>query len=189
MRYSHCFGGTSTRYNGCYDGSIPCCDLIVSGRLFNPWNQVLMRIQTSCIEHYLALIGACLPTLGPFFRWLRPSHWKHGNSDRPTYEDAEAFQRAWPKTHKTSNDDSIMNDSLSLTAPAGTELNSIYGMHSQSLPGQTQGNLEPGWMTSNVYGDQKNQELKNVMEVQQSEEDPKQTFRNSMELGCLRSKK
>ncbi|KAL8962466.1 MAG: hypothetical protein Q9183_005154, partial [Haloplaca sp. 2 TL-2023] len=26
-----------------------------------------------CIEHYLALIAACMPTLGPFFRYLRPN--------------------------------------------------------------------------------------------------------------------
>ncbi|KAL8826992.1 MAG: hypothetical protein Q9191_003453 [Dirinaria sp. TL-2023a] len=29
-----------------------------------------------CIEHYLALIAACMPTLGPFFRHLRPSRLK-----------------------------------------------------------------------------------------------------------------
>ncbi|KAL8732433.1 MAG: hypothetical protein Q9181_003968 [Wetmoreana brouardii] len=36
-----------------------------------------LTISDSCIEHYLALIAACMPTLGPFFRYLRPSHLKH----------------------------------------------------------------------------------------------------------------
>ncbi|KAL8896570.1 MAG: hypothetical protein Q9207_007649 [Kuettlingeria erythrocarpa] len=41
-----------------------------------------------CIEHYLALIAACMPTLGPFFRFLRPSRLKQvAKGHKPLGED------------------------------------------------------------------------------------------------------
>ena len=52
-----------------------------------------------------------MPTLGPFFKWLRPNHWKHvaigpkslGNS---RYDgDAE---RVWPQPNKTTSDDTLL---------------------------------------------------------------------------------
>ncbi|KAK3173218.1 hypothetical protein OEA41_006547 [Lepraria neglecta] len=72
-----------------------------------------------CIEHYLALIAACMP-LGPLFRWLCPSQWgKHAEHielgpKTNHYDDAEAFQRVWPRNHntRTTPDDSLMNGSI-----------------------------------------------------------------------------
>ena len=145
-------------------------------------------MSNSCIEHYLALIGACMPTLGPFFRWLRPSHWKQGNPDHRRYHDTEAFQPAWPKTHKTSStDDSLMNGSMNLATPAGHDFNSIYGMHSQSLPHRSQESLDSAWVKSDVYGNPKSSATTKVTEKQQAEENPKQTFRNNVELVGLKT--
>lgn len=53
-----------------------------------------------------------MPTLGPFFKWLRPNHWKHvaiepkslGNG---RYEDSEAFECAWPRPDQTISDDML----------------------------------------------------------------------------------
>lgn len=53
-----------------------------------------------------------MPTLGPFFKWLRPNHWKHvaiepkslGNG---RYEDPEAFECAWPRPDQTISDDTL----------------------------------------------------------------------------------
>ena len=75
---------------------------------------------TSCIEHYLALIAACMPTLGPLFRWLRPSQWsKHAGHlalgpKINHYDDGEAFHRSWPhyNNNATSPDHSLMNESI-----------------------------------------------------------------------------
>ena len=61
-----------------------------------------------------------MPTLGPLFRWLRPSQWgkhaEHIELGRKTnhYDDAEAFQRVWPRIHdtRTTPDDSLMNGSI-----------------------------------------------------------------------------
>ena len=59
-----------------------------------------------------------MPTLGPFFNWLRPSYWKHANHialgpKSRTYDDAEAFQHTWPRPHTfTSLDDSFKHGSI-----------------------------------------------------------------------------
>lgn len=69
----------------------------------------------SCIEHYLALIAACMPTLGPFFRYLRPSQWRHltdGHRNRRGKQDhvGLALDPGWrPKNYKTSPDSSLIN--------------------------------------------------------------------------------
>ena len=68
----------------------------------------------SCIEHYLALIAACMPTLGPFFRYLRPSRWRHmadGHKDPGDNQDhiSLALSPGWrPKNHKSSPDSSLI---------------------------------------------------------------------------------
>ena len=69
----------------------------------------------SCIEHYLALIAACMPTLGPFFRYFRPSRWRHmangrnvpGN--RQNHVSLELYPGWRPKIGKTSPDSSLIN--------------------------------------------------------------------------------
>ena len=80
-----------------------------------------------------------------------------------------------------------MNDSLKLATPAGHDFNSIYGMHSYSLPHRSQESLVPEWIKSDVYGNQKSSAATNVTEKQQVEENPKQTFRNNVELVGLKT--
>lgn len=55
-----------------------------------------------------------MPTLGPFFRYLRPSHIKNrAQGQKPLgndpYDDAE---RVWPRPHKTSPDRSLLHGSI-----------------------------------------------------------------------------
>ena len=53
-------------------------------------HQGLTTDKNSCIEHYLALIAACMPTLGPFFRYLRPSRLKRmAKGHKSLADDAE----------------------------------------------------------------------------------------------------
>ena len=142
----------------------------------------LLTILNSCIEHYFALIAACMPTLGPFFRWLRPSHWKHENLEGHAHHDAEAFQRAWPKPHKTFTDASLMDGSINIFAPLKNKNNPVYEMHSRSFPQHTQESLEPGWMRSDAYGGHEDPDIKNIAPIQEAEEQVKlkQTLRNSV---------
>ena len=59
-----------------------------------------------------------MPTLGPFFNWLRPSYWKISKHivlgpKIKTYDDAEAFQHSWPRPHTImSLDDSFKHGSM-----------------------------------------------------------------------------
>lgn len=57
-----------------------------------------------------------MPTLGPFFKWLRPNHWKHVAIEPKAlrdnqYRDSEAFERAWPRPDQTISDDTLPGDS------------------------------------------------------------------------------
>ena len=68
----------------------------------------------SCIEHYLALIAACMPTLGPFFRYLRPSHLKNVAQGQQHLgnDPYDEIERQWPRPHKTSPDSSLLRPSI-----------------------------------------------------------------------------
>lgn len=97
----------------------------------------------SCIEHYLALIAACMPTLGPFFRYLRPSQWRHMADEHKDPSDHQHHARlalypGWrPKNYRTSPDSSLMSNSLKASHSVGTDL-PLYSMR-QSL------SREPVW--------------------------------------------
>ena len=62
----------------------------------------------SCIEHYFALIAACMPTLGPFFKWLRPNHWKHVAIGPKSLRYDGDPERVWPHPNKTTSDDTLL---------------------------------------------------------------------------------
>ncbi|MCJ1454868.1 hypothetical protein MMC28_005221 [Mycoblastus sanguinarius] len=124
-----------------------------------------------CIEHYLALIAACMPTLGPLFRWLRPSYWKHvqighkTRGDNP-YDDVEGFHCVWPRPTKTSPDDSLLHGSIGVASSADKNLNFTYCMQDVSRQ-QTPQSVEAGWVKSDAYGVRKNS-LRNEMELPQA---------------------
>lgn len=79
---------------------------------------------SSCIEHYLALIAACMPTLGPLFRYLRPGAWR-SRIGQPTAENGPSdeaeeagLRRGWPQhTHKYSPDSSLLHGSIDIGTP------------------------------------------------------------------------
>ena len=84
-----------------------------------------------------------MPTLGPFFKWLRPNHWKHvaigpkslGNS---RYEDPEALERVWPRPSKTPSDDTLLAGSAAMTPDAaeGKHRTFSYSMQAHLGTGQ-----------------------------------------------------
>lgn len=113
-----------------------------------------------------------MPTLGPFFKWLRPNHWKHfvigpkslGNS---RYEDPEPFERVWPRPTKTPSDDAL----LVATPPAeagGKTRSFSYSLRAHQERGQTPRDLERAWMMADVGGKGKG-ELKSEIELKEME--------------------
>ena len=85
-----------------------------------------------------------MPTLGPFFRYLRPSQWRHMADEHKDLSDNQGHARlalnpGWrPRIYKTSPpDSSIMNNSLKASQTAEPDL-PLYSMR-QSL------SREPVW--------------------------------------------
>ncbi|KAI4136810.1 MAG: hypothetical protein L6R39_007601 [Caloplaca ligustica] len=71
-----------------------------------------------CIEHYLALIAACMPTLGPFFRFLRPSRLKQVvKGHKPLREDVGG-----PWSRPGTIDHSLMYGSVLRSEHRGNDL-------------------------------------------------------------------
>ncbi|KAL8926582.1 MAG: hypothetical protein Q9208_002909 [Pyrenodesmia sp. 3 TL-2023] len=71
-----------------------------------------------CIEHYLALIAACMPTLGPFFRFLRPSRLKQVvNGHKPLRDDVGG-----PWSRPGTLDHSLMYGSVLRSEHRGNDL-------------------------------------------------------------------
>lgn len=66
-----------------------------------------------CIEHYFSLIAGCMPTLGPFFRYLHPSHWRR-ESQQNYRDDNGNFgtsHRYWPRKNVKSSPDATLMQS------------------------------------------------------------------------------
>ena len=126
----------------------------------------------SCIEHYFALIAACMPTLGPFFKWLRPNHWKHvaigpksiGNS---RCGDPEALERVWPRPIKTPSDDTLLGASAVTTRTGGKNPTFSYSIRPYQSK-QTPKDMKKVWVKSDACGSRKG-DLKNEIELQERE--------------------
>lgn len=78
-------------------------------------------VTTFCIEHFLALIAGCMPTLGPFFRYLRPSQWRlttngHKNlADNPS-DGVDSPYRTWARvTRRQFPDHSLLQGSINVS--------------------------------------------------------------------------
>lgn len=120
-----------------------------------------------CIEHYFALIAACMPTLGPFFKWLRPNHWKHvaigpksiGNS---RFGDAEALERVWPRPSKTPSDDTLLGGSAVVPEAAQRKRDHTFSYSEQPHPQD----IIRVWMKRDEHGSRKG-DSKNEMEMQE----------------------
>jgi len=122
-------------------------------------------ISNSCIEHYLAVIAACMPTLGPFFHWLRPSHWKHENLEHSPHRDIEGFQRVWPRKQKKSVDDSLMNDTL---VEEPTDKSFTLASYDMKPP---HGRQPTDWAKSDTYGSENSVECVYVVERPSTEKE------------------
>ena len=96
-----------------------------------------------------------MPTLGPFFKWLRPNHWKHvvinpkslGNShyDR----DAEALERVWPhQPNQMTSDDTLLGRSApTQEAKSGGRFPSYEVQEQQRGTGElTPREMDQAWM-------------------------------------------
>ena len=132
---------------------------------------------SSCIEHYFALIAACMPTLGPFFKWLRPNHWKHvaiepKSSGNSQYRGAEAFERGLPRPNKGAWNDTLLESSVEMPEPAAEEggggRNGAFAFyaHGDLQPRET----ERAWIEANAVGGDKgkrNVGLKDGIELQE----------------------
>ncbi len=112
-----------------------------------------------------------MPTLGPFFKWLRPNHWKHvaiapqsiGNS---RYGEPEAFERAWPRPGKTPSDDSLLGASTVATEAEANNPTFLYSVQMPPGRGQTSQDMDRAWVKLNAHGNRKG-DLKNEIELQQ----------------------
>lgn len=98
-----------------------------------------------------------MPTLGPFFKWLRPNHWKHvaigpksiGNS---RFGDPEALEREWPRRSETPPFDDVLLDGSSVAPPTPAEERKKDHMFSYRLQPHPQDVIRV-WMK----GDSKNE--------------------------------
>lgn len=172
LRNSGSFRRPVTRNQRCHLRPIPRRDLIVSSLHTLP-RRGAANHSHSCIEHYFALIAACMPTLGPFFKMLRPNHWKHvaigpqslGNS---RYGDPEAFERAWPRPSKTPSDDTLLGASTVAPEAEADAKNPtfLYSVQRHLSRGQTPQDMDRAWVKSDAHGSRKG-DLKNEIELQQ----------------------
>ncbi|KAF6219693.1 hypothetical protein HO133_004162 [Letharia lupina] len=123
-----------------------------------------------CIEHYFALIAACMPTLGPFFKWLRPNHWKHvaigpQSIGHGRYGDPEAFERVWPRPSKTPSDDTLLGRSSVAPEAEQNDPTFSYSVQAHQSRAQTPQYMERVWVKSDAHASRKG-DLKNEMELQ-----------------------
>lgn len=133
-----------------------------------------------------------MPTLGPFYRWLRPSHWKHQNLDRSPQRDAEGgfHTRVWPKKHKNSVIDSLMNDSLVQTEPIVGKGFTSGAYEMQPSPGAGVARGLGGWGRSknggnNGYGSEKSDDFVDVVERAEGGKGRGQVAGDKMEIHAL----
>ena len=117
----------------------------------------ILTVCTSCIEHWLALIAACMPTLGPFFRWLRPTAWKHlsfgerrlgGTHGR---SDPESYQRVWPKMKPRRQGSGLSSSSEALSTPTSKVGQSWYFEGSGRSRSDTSGSTGPIYSETKSY--------------------------------------
>lgn len=116
-----------------------------------------------------------MPTLGPFFKWLRPNHWKHvaigpqslGNNQ---FEDPEARARVWPRPGKTTSDDTLLADSRARSPDAANRKNrsSSYFVQARQEQGPTPREMDRAWMRSEARGNGKG-DLKDEIELAERE--------------------
>lgn len=114
-----------------------------------------------------------MPTLGPFFKWLRPNHWKHvaigpKSLEKSRYGDPEAFERAWPRPSKTPSDDTLLGRSA---APPETETEGknptfSYSVQEYQSQAQTPQEMERVWVKLDSRWGGKGG-LKNEIELQE----------------------
>lgn len=108
-----------------------------------------------------------MPTLGPFFKWLRPNHWKHvaigpksiGNS---RFGDAEALERVWPRPSKTPSDDTLLGGSAVVPEAAQRKRDHTFSYSEQPHPQD----IIRVWMKRDEHGSRKG-DSKNEMEMQE----------------------
>ena len=112
-----------------------------------------------------------MPTLGPIFRKLRPSHWKHvelGNKSLVN-DEVDTFQHHWPHRN-TSPDDSLMNGSLDLMGALSSDKNLTSPYWAKPKPHlsrhETPQSADMRWARSDANVSQK-ETSRNVMELQQ----------------------
>ena len=129
----------------------------------------------SCIEHYFALIAACMPTLGPFFKWLRPNHWKHfviePQSLGHSRVDPEAFERVWPRPSKTLSDDTLLGRSAVASEPGKEKKNTrtlSYSQQTRASRGMTPQQDIRAWAKSDTHEGRRG-DLKDEIELEQRE--------------------
>lgn len=109
-----------------------------------------------------------MPTLGPFFRYLRPSRLENrAQGQKPLgndpYDDAE---RVWPRPHKMSPDSSLLHGSVH-ASESTKDLNSPDWPRPHLHGEQTRQSFHAGWDKSDAYG-VRTDSLKNGMELQQT---------------------
>lgn len=128
-----------------------------------------------CIEHYFALIAACMPTLGPFFKWLRPNHWKHfviePQSLGHSRIDPEAFERVWPRPSKTPSDDTLLGLSAVASDPGTKKENTrtlSYSRQTQASRGLTPQQDIRAWAKSDAHEGRRG-DMKDEIELEQRE--------------------
>lgn len=116
-----------------------------------------------------------MPTLGPFFKWLRPTHWKHvvigpksiGNS---RYGDPEAFERVWPRPSKTPSDDTLLDHSVATPGVEEKNPTFSYSVQPPQNRGQTPQEMEKVWVKSDAHGCRKG-DLRNDVDIELQERD------------------
>ena len=116
-----------------------------------------------------------MPTLGPFFKWLRPNHWKHVAIEpqlieNSRYGDPEALERVWPRPSKKPSDDTLLDRSAPL-ADAETEGKTFifpYSVQAHQSRGQKTPERERLWVKPNARGSRKGS-LRNETELQKKE--------------------
>lgn len=122
-----------------------------------------------------------MPTLGPFFRWLRPSKWKHNTLQ--SIRDTEQ-QRDWLngiRKPSTLTDDSLMHGSVIMKDPEERD-----GRH-HWISSKGLGVSDIQSTKSAVYGAEVREER--VDEVDGGEGEGRHTLRTTIEGECFRHQK
>lgn len=116
-----------------------------------------------------------MPTLGPFFKWLRPNHWKHfviePQSLGQSRVDPEAFERVWPRPCKTLSDDTLLGQSgvAPEPGPEKTMTRTVsYSRQIRASRGLTPQQDIRAWAKSDAHEGRKG-DMKDEIELQQRE--------------------